>query len=102
MPEFSTPFAGNNIDRKLTKYELIRALRYNAAAEFEAVQLYMQLYDSTDDETAKKVLYQIANEEKIHAGEFLHLINQLDPKEEKFYQEGERKVNMLIDLVKEQ
>lgn len=43
MPEFGTPFAGLKHDRKLTKAELIRAIRYMIAAEYEAIQLYMQL-----------------------------------------------------------
>jgi len=52
MPEFANPFAGNACDRKLTKQELIRAIRYMVSAEYEAVQLYMQLAESTNDELA--------------------------------------------------
>ena len=56
MPEFANPFSGLACDRKLTLEELIRAIRYMIAAEYEAVQLYMQLAESTDDELAKAVL----------------------------------------------
>jgi hypothetical protein len=41
MPEFANPFSGLKNDRKLTDEELIRAIRYMVAAEYEAIQLYM-------------------------------------------------------------
>ena len=43
MPEFGTPFSGLAKDRKVTKEELIRAIRFMIGAEYEAIQLYMQL-----------------------------------------------------------
>jgi rubrerythrin len=90
--DFGTPFAGLNSDRKLSKEELIRAIRLMIAAEYEAVQLYTQLADSIDNSLANKVLRKIADEEKIHAGEFLKLLNILDPKEQKFYNDGAKEV----------
>ena len=47
MPDFGTPFAGLAEKRKLTKEELIRAIRFMVAAEYEAIQLYIQLAEST-------------------------------------------------------
>mgnify|MGYP000100086320 FL=1 len=73
MPEFGDPFSGLKADRKLTEEELVRAIRFMVAAEYEAIQLYMQLAESTDNELAKKVLVDIADEERVHAGEFLRL-----------------------------
>ena len=52
MPHFSTPFSGLAHARKLTKAELIRAIRFMIAAEYEATQLYMQLAESTDNKLA--------------------------------------------------
>ena len=92
MPEFGSPFSGMASDRKLTKSELIRAIRFMVAAEYEAIQLYMQLAESTDDELAKDVLVDIADEERVHAGEFLRLLHHLAPDEEKFYAEGAEEV----------
>ena len=88
MPEFGSPFSGLALDRKVTKSELVRAVRFMIAAEYEAVQLYMQLAESTDDELAKEILVDIANEERVHAGEFLKLLYHLEPEEEKYYKEG--------------
>lgn len=97
MPEFANPFAGLACDRKLTSEELIRAVRYMVAAEYEAVQLYMQLAESTDDELARAVLVDIADEERVHAGEFLRLLKQLAPDEEEKYLEGYEEVEELIE-----
>lgn len=100
MPEFSHPFAILKNDRKLTKEELVRAIRFMIAAEYEAIQLYQQTAESTDHELAKTVLLDIANEEKEHAGEFLRLLRELDPKEEEFYKEGYEEVEEMIAELK--
>jgi len=70
------------------------------AAEYEAVQLYMQLAESADDELAKEVLRDIADEERVHAGEFLRLLKHLAPDEEKMYEEGAEEVEELIEKLK--
>ena len=75
MPDFGSSFSGLANSRKLTDQELIRAIRFMVAAEYEAVQLYMQLAESTDNRLAIEVLKDIADEERVHAGEFLRLLN---------------------------
>lgn len=92
MPDFGTPFSGRTLDRKVTGEELVRAIRFMVAAEYEAIQLYMQLAESTDNKLAIEVLTDIADEERVHAGEFLRLLYELAPDEEKFYAEGAREV----------
>jgi rubrerythrin len=92
MPEFGNPFAGLAADRKLTKPEVVRAIRFLIAAEYEAVQLYAQLAESVDDELTKAVLLDIADEEKVHAGEFLALLKTLAPDEDKWYKKGAEEV----------
>ena len=97
MPDFGTPFSGLAKDKKVTKEELIRAIRFMIAAEYEAIQLYMQLAESTDNKLAQEVLKDIADEERVHAGEFLRLLKQLAPDEEKFYVEGAKEVEEEIE-----
>jgi rubrerythrin len=99
MPEFSTAFSGLANDRKLTKQELIRAIRFMIAAEYEAIQLYMQLAESTDHKLAKEVLVDIADEERVHAGEFLKLLYHLAPDEKDFYIEGMDEVEEMIEKI---
>jgi len=101
MPDFGSPFAGLAKDRKLSDEELIRAIRFMIAAEYEAIQLYMQLAESTDNELAIEVLKDIADEERVHAGEFLRLLYELAPEEEKFYAEGFEEVEEEIKAVKD-
>jgi rubrerythrin len=45
----------------------------------------------------KEVLVDIADEERIHAGEFLYLLKHLAPDEEKFFKEGEEEVAEMIE-----
>jgi rubrerythrin len=100
MPEFGSPFSGVAHDRKLTHEELVRAIRFMVAAEYEAVQLYMQLAESIDNKLAIEVLKDIADEERVHAGEFLRLLRHLEPDEEKFYAEGAEEVEEFISKLK--
>lgn len=94
MPEFVNPFAGI-VPRKITKSELIRAIRLNIAAEHEAVHAYMAHAEATDDEFAKAVLTDIANEERQHIGEFTELLKRLAPDEAGFYETGRQEVEEL-------
>ena len=97
MPEFGSPFSGLANDRKLNQQELVRAIRFMVAAEYEAIQLYMQLAESTDNKLAQEVLKDIADEERVHAGEFLRLLKELAPDEQKFYDEGAQEVEEEIE-----
>ena len=102
MPEFSPCFRGLAAKRKLTHSELVRSIRFMIAAEFEAIQLYEQLAESTDNELARKVLLDITKEEKEHVGEFRHLLMLLAPEDEADYAEGvEEAEHYLAPLVDE-
>ena len=100
MPDFGKSFSGLKNDRKLTDEELVRAIRFMVAAEYEAIQLYMQLAESTNNKLAIAVLEDIANEERVHAGEFLRLLKELAPEEEAFYAEGAKEVEEEIEDLK--
>ncbi len=43
------------------------------------------------------MLKDIADEERVHAGEFLRLLKELAPEEEKFYAEGAEEVEGEIE-----
>lgn len=98
MPSFVNPFAGN-IKRKITKEELIQAIRLDIAGELEAIYLYDAHVLATDDEVVKKVLGDIRDEEKAHIGELMALLRYLDPKEAEHFAEGENEVKeMMLEL----
>ncbi len=92
MPSFGSPFSRLANDRKISHEELVRAIRFMVASEYEATQLYMQLAESTDHPLAIKVLTEIANEKIVHAGEFLRLLHALAPEEAKLYAKGAKEV----------
>ena len=48
----------------------------------------MKIAEASDDPLIKAQLTKIADEERVHAGEFLRLLYYLDPKEKGFYSEG--------------
>ena len=94
MPDFPNPFPGMVL-RKLSKDELIRAIRLDLAAEEEAVHLYTAQAEAAEDPLAKSVLLDIADEERVHAGEFLELLRRLAPEEERLLAEGRQEVEEL-------
>lgn len=98
MPSFANPFAGN-VNKKLSKEELIQAVRLDIAGELEAIYLYDAHVQATDNEIAKTVLGDIRDEEKAHVGELMSLLRALDPKEAELFAHGEQEVaEMLAEL----
>jgi len=93
MPEFLNPFSGRVPERKLTRAELVRAIRLDLAAEEEAVHLYLAHADATDDPLAEKVLRDIADEERVHIGEFARLLAILTGDEDAWLARGAREVD---------
>lgn len=95
--DFADPFTGVTRKEKLTQEELIRAVRFAIAAEYEAIQIYMQIAEATDDELTKKVMIDVADEERVHAGEFLKVLEKISPDEKDFYEEGEEEVEEMAE-----
>ena len=93
MPEFADPFSGILPERKLRNEELVRAIRMNIAAEHEAIHLYMAHAEATDHPLARKVLIDIANEERVHIGEFERLLEMLTGDEDQWVAEGREEVD---------
>lgn len=96
MPSFANPFNAN-VPRKVTKDELIQAIRLDIAGELEAIYLYDAHVMATDDVVAKAVLSDIRDEEKAHIGELMTLLRHLDPKEAEHFASGESEVRAMMD-----
>ncbi|MCD6248539.1 MAG: rubrerythrin [Hadesarchaea archaeon] len=67
-------------------------LRVGIIAELDAVNLYEQMAASTENEEIKRVLLNIAREEKTHVGEFQTLLLKLDGEQKKELEEGRKEV----------
>jgi hypothetical protein len=89
---------GNLITQKekLDEREISRAIRLAIAAELDAVHLYELIVDSSDDETVKKVLQDISNEEKVHASELTELLNKFDKENKTWIEKGKKEVKDLL------
>jgi uncharacterized protein len=99
VAEFANPFVGNVPERKLTNEELVRAIRVNLAAEQEAAFLYAAHAEATDNALAKMVLLDVADEERVHAGEFLRLLQLLTGDEDQLLAEGRQEVDEMAARV---
>lgn len=66
----------------------MQILRTAIIAEYDAANLYEQMAIQAADESVVKVLRDIANEEKVHIGEFEFLLEHVDPEHEKFENDG--------------
>jgi rubrerythrin len=93
LPEFSNPFSDRAPERTLTTQELIRAIRLDIAAEHEAVYLYMAHAEAIDHPLAKRVLIDVANEEREHIGEFQRLLDILTGDESEWMANGVAEVD---------
>ena len=85
-------------DKKFSKEELAEALRLSIIAELDAINLYLQLARSIDDEAVRKVFEDVADEEKTHVGEFLALLKNIDPKQVEELRHGAEEVEELTGL----
>lgn len=70
-------------------------LRVGMIAELDAVSLYEQLAVMTENEDIKKILLDVAKEEKTHVGEFQALLLKIDKEQEQELQEGKKEVDEL-------
>jgi rubrerythrin len=92
----SSPFKEMSIV-KISKEELIRAVRLDIAGESEAIFLDDAHVLATDDPIAQKIIADIRDEEKAHVGELMTLLKILDPAEAKHFVEGEAEVQELLE-----
>jgi len=71
-------------------------LRVAIIAELDAINLYEQMADLTQDGNVKKLLLDVAREEKTHVGEFQTLLLSKDSQQKSELQEGEKEVKELL------
>ena len=83
---------------KVNKKDLDREiLRLGMIAELDATSLYEQLAAMTEKENIRKVLLDIAKEEKTHVGEFEALLLAEDPEQVTELANGRKEVQELTE-----
>jgi rubrerythrin len=71
-------------------------LRAGIIAELDAINLYEQMAAMTGNQNIRKILLDIAKEEKTHVGEFQALLLQEDREQRKELEEGKKEVEELM------
>jgi len=84
---------------KVNKDDLNKeVLRLGIIAELDAISLYEQLAAMTEKDDIKKVLLDIAKEEKTHVGEFQTLLLKEDSEQVSELKNGQEEVEELTRL----
>ena len=78
-----------NLDREILRIAII--------AELDAINLYEQLAAMTDNEYIKKILLDVAKEEKTHVGEFLAMLLRIDKEQVEELEKGKEEVEELLE-----
>lgn len=87
IPKDLKKVSKDNLDKEI--------LRAGMIAELDAVSLYEQMAAMTSDTAIKKILLDIAKEEKTHVGEFEELLLRKDKEQVKELEEGKKEVEEL-------
>jgi len=74
----------------------LQILRIGMIAELDAVNLYERLAQLASSPQVTKLMKDVSQEEKVHAGEFETLMERIDPSYEKAEKEGEKEVDELL------
>jgi len=83
---------------KVKKEDLDREiLRAGMIAELDAINFYEQMAALTENANIRKVLLDIAKEEKTHMGEFQTLLLKEDEEQKDELKEGEKEVEELLE-----
>jgi len=83
------PIKIEKVEKKLLDREILRAA---IIAELDAVNLYEQLAAATTNENIRKVLLEVAREEKTHVGEFQALLLREDKEQVEELEKGRKEV----------
>lgn len=81
-----------NNDDKFDNREIARAIRDSLIMEEEATNAYEFYADKIENNKIKEVFQSIANEERVHVGEFQKLLEILLHDEEEMIDDGKKEV----------
>lgn len=87
------PIDLERIKKDASDNEILRAA---VIAELDAINLYEQMAQVTQDQNLRKLLLDVAREEKTHVGEFQTLLLAKDPQQKNELEEGKKEVKELL------
>jgi rubrerythrin len=83
-------------DKKVTDEAI---LRQAIMAEYDAINLYEQIAASAKNSKVKKLLLDIAKEEKVHVGEFEGMLETLDKEHKPNVANGKREFKSFQEFI---
>ncbi|MFX1492818.1 MAG: ferritin family protein [Promethearchaeota archaeon] len=75
---------------------MFKTISISILAELDAINLYEQMANLTENKDLKMVLLDLAKEEKEHIGEFQYLLLKYDKQQEKELEDGKKEVQELL------
>ncbi|WP_094227224.1 ferritin family protein [Methanolobus psychrotolerans] len=84
------PIGIGKINREDINKEILRAA---LIAELDAINLYEQMAGMTDNDEVRRVLLDVAKEEKTHIGEFQTLLLRMDKQQVEELEAGREEVD---------
>ena len=84
IPYYLKSLKNTDVDREVCRVGMI--------AELDAVSLYEQMAAMAQDPAVKKIMLDIAKEEKTHMGEFQALLLRLDKEQARELAKGKKEV----------
>jgi rubrerythrin len=88
------PIKIEKVEKKLLDREILRVAMI---AELDAISLYEQLAAVTESGDIRKVLLDVAKEEKTHVGEFQALLLKEDKEQVEELEEGKKEVEEMME-----
>lgn len=85
-----------NLDKLSKKHVDREIVRVAVIAELDAISLYEQLAAATDNEKIKRILLDVAKEEKTHVGEFQTLLLKEDMQQVEELERGKKEVEEIL------
>lgn len=87
----------SSIPTKLAEYTSdSEVLRAAIIAEYDAINLYLQMANIVKNDKIKSVLIDIAKEEKVHVGEFEELLRRIDDSHIESEKKGQKEIEELL------
>ncbi len=83
----------SKVEKEANKRQILRTA---IMAELDAINLYDQMAASAEDSDVKKVLLEVAREEKTHIGEFQAMLLRFDREQVQELEKGKREVEELV------
>ena len=88
------PIKIENVEKKIVDREILRVA---IIAELNAINLYEQVAAATENENIKKVLHDVAKEEKTHVGEFQALLLKEDIEQVEEIEKGKKEAEEIME-----